>query len=145
MRRDIMKKSIKYIVTLVLTMIMIVGTMKSTFAETFNWIAVKTPGNTGASDLVDIPLYKGKMTFKVTGLSGNCSYLLGKCTTSSNYYYYINNASKSVMISKVNGEQSFYMAFDHDGDRKQIMTLVCSVEHNASVGDLVSARGIIYY
>lgn len=131
-------------IALILTIVIAFGNMGNVFAATYSWGATKTPGQTIATDSVQIPIYKGKMTFKVTKLTGSCSYLLGKCTTKSDKYY-INTSTKSVMITEVGGEQSFYMAFVNGGDSGQYMNLVCSVEHNAGVGDLVGAYGTIYY
>lgn len=124
-----MKKSVRLIATLMVAMLMVVATGKNVSAETYTWTAVKTPGTTqhGTSE-VDIPLYKGKMTFKVTSLSGDCSYLLGKVTSSNNSYYYVNTSEKSVMITEVGGEQSFYMSFTTVGNTMDVMTLICSVE-----------------
>ena len=137
-----MNKNVRRIATLIMTIVMVVALNKNVFAETYTWNATKIPGVQIGEDLKEIPHYKGKMTFKVTGLHGNCSYLLAKCVSYNNSRYYINNTSRSVMITRVNGEQSFYVKFNYNDD---YMYLICSVEHNASIGELVSASGIIYY
>ena len=139
-------KVLKRVTTLMLAMVMAFMMVESVSAETYPWTSVKTPGNTGCMVRdVKIPAYTGKMTFKVTTLSGNCSYLLGKVVSTYGSKYYINNSSKSVMITKVNGEQSFYMKFvGFNILTEQYMYLRCSVEHNASIGETVYASGIIY-
>lgn len=139
-----MRKSLKNLLSIVLTLGLLISCATNVNAETFSWSASKTPGTTKGSTAVQIPIYKGKMTFMVTKLSGDCSYLLGKCV-SINKNYYINNSEKSVMITKVGGAQSFYMRFLNGSELAKYFYLVCSVEHNAYIGDTVSAVGVIYY
>lgn len=140
-----MKKSIKIMLVLMLSVMMITTITENASAATINWSVVKTPGMQTASCSVKMPVYKGQMTYKVTGLSGNCSYLLGKCVSANGNYCYINNSTKSVMITKINGQQSFYMKFINGGDSNEYMYFICSVEHNAGIGDLVVGSGTISY
>lgn len=139
-----MKKLLKTLTSLVMAVAILVSTMEVASAATFTWTATKNPGTSIGVDTVEIPLYKGTMTFKVTNLTGSCSYLLGKCVSNSSLYY-INNTAKSVMITKVNGTQTFSMKFTTAGLKEDYMYLKCTVEHNASIGELVSASGKIYY
>ena len=140
-----MKKSVKIITSLVLAMVMIMSTVEMASAATsYSWTATKNPGTQEGATTVKMPLYKGTLVFKVTSLTGSCSYLLGKCTTRNYDLYYINNSARNVMITKVNGTQSFKMAFTDEGLKENNMYLKCSVEHNALYSDYVSASGTIY-
>lgn len=139
-----MRKSLKNLLSIVLTLGLLISCTTRVNAATHPWSASKTPGVTTGSTMVEIPVYKGKMTFMVTKLSGNCSYLLGKCVSINNNYY-INNSAKCVMITKVGGAQSFYMKFLNGSADADIFYLRCSVEHNAYIGDIVSAVGVIYF
>ena len=85
------------------------------------------------------------MFFKATVLSGNCSYLAAKAVSTYPQKYYINNSARSVLISRVNGEQMFTMRFiNFDITLESDMYVTCTVEHNASIGETVYAKGIIY-
>ena len=139
-----MKKSFKKFLSILLTLGLLISCTTSVNAATYSWSASKTPGMTKGSTAVHIPVYKGKMTFMVTKLSGDCSYLLGKCM-SIDKDYYINNSEKSVMVTKVGGAQSFYMRFLNGNELENYFYLVCSVENNADIGDIASAVGVIYY
>lgn len=141
-----MKKNIRMIAALVIAMIMIMTTVESASAATFSWSSTKTPGYTSAtSTLIKMPLYKGKITFKVTSLSGNCSCLLGQVVSAKPNYCYVNTSSKSVMITKVGGEQAFNMGFTYVGLMQEYMYLSCSVVQNASIGELVYGSGTLSY
>lgn len=141
-----MKKQVRLFVSLMLTLVMVFTISESALAATYSWTAVKIPGNSAyGKAVVSIPLYKGEMTFKLTKLEGDCSYLLAKVTSSNESLYYVDTTTKSVMLTKVNGEQSFYMGFTTLGNAENVMKLNCYVEHNADIGKLIQAAGIIYY
>ncbi|MBP3339092.1 MAG: hypothetical protein J6L69_06790 [Lachnospiraceae bacterium] len=140
-----MNKIVKNIIALMMVLVVVSTMSQSVSAETFYWSATKTPGMTSDYDTVKIALYKGTMTFKVTDLNGSCSYLVGQCESLHSNLYYINNTAKNVKISVENGTQTFIMAFSSAGEKEDYMYLKCSVEHNASVGQLAAAAGIIYF
>ncbi len=140
-------KAIKKIGTLVLVMVMSFVMVQTASAATYEWASIKNPGNAGCvASIVEMPVYAGAITFKTTVLNGNCSYLAGKAEATYPTKYYINNSSRSVLISTVNGEQSFTMKFiNFDISEDSNMYLSCTVVHNANIGDTVYARGIIYH
>lgn len=140
-----MSKNLKMIATLMIAIIMVAATKESASAATYNWGVAKTPGYQTGMSTKEIPLYKGEMTFKVTNFVGNCSYLVARCSSANGNYYYIDNTSKSVSISKLNGQQSFHMKFINDGDDFDYMNLAFYIDNNAGIGETVSANGIIFY
>lgn len=140
-----MNKITKKIISLMMAVVMLGAIPQSVSAATYYWSATKTPGITSDYDTVKIPLYKGTMTFKVTDLNGSCSYLVGQCESLYSSLYYINNSAKNVKISVENGTQTFSMTFTNSGLNQTYMSLKCSVEHNASVGEFAAASGTIYY
>ena len=142
-----MKKSVKIIASLLLAVMMIIGSQERTLAYSTVWAAVKVPGTggTSADTIMNIPLTKGKITFKVTELTGNCSYLIGQCVSTYTNYGYINNSNRSVSVSTVNGEDYFYMSFTTAGAAQDYMYLTCSAKHNASSSELVKVTGTLSY
>ncbi len=142
-----MKKNVNRIMSMILVvMVMIVATKQNILAATYAWSSVKNPGTTG-STITDItmPLYKGKITFKVNDLSGNCSCLYAQVASRYEMYGYINTSSKDVKITLEGGEQGFYMLFTESGLRQDDMFFRCSMVHNASIGELVTASGVLSY
>ena len=140
-----MKKRFKFMATLMMVIMMMFVVTENVSAATYPWSVTKFPGVTSASDSVQMPLYKGQITYKVTELSGDCSYLAGKCASTTDTYCYINNTNRCVLISKVNGSQSFYMAFTAQGLAREYMYFSCSIEHNAGIGELLTAQGTLTY
>lgn len=140
-----MKKRVKLMATLMMVIMMMFVVTENVSAATHSWSVTKTPGVTSASDSVQIPLYKGQITYTVTKLSGTCSYLAGKCATPSDRYCYINTTDHCVLISKVNGSQSFYMAFTEAGLEREYMYFSCSIAHNAGATQLLMAEGTLSY
>lgn len=141
-----MKKIMGICMSVVIAFIMVLSICVNANAATFDWNSTKTPGTTTSStDKVKIPLYKGTLTFKVNTMNGNCSYLAAKCQSYYENKYYINNTSKSILISLVGGTQSFSMKFVNGGDSEEYMYLACSIQHNAQIADLLTASGIIFY
>ena len=144
LEESIMKKSIKFMVILALVAILGITLQESVFAGEITWSATKTPGSTVANTVKDMPVYKGRITFSVTSLTGTCSYLVGKCVTTENDYY-INNSNRAVMVSLVGGSDSFYIKYQNDSEKNDVIYLTCSVEHNASIGTYVSGSGKLIY
>lgn len=90
------------------------------------------------------------MTFKLTALNGDCSNLASHLVSSNASYYYIkkndsDTEGTTLQLTKVGGEQSFYMGFTTAGNQQSVMKFTCSVVHNAGINDTVSASGQIYY
>lgn len=139
-------KTLKKLGTLVLAMMMTFVIAQSVSAETYDWSAVKNPGSSSSSsNSVRLYVTTEELFFKATLLSGNCSYLAGKGVSTYPQKYYINNSARSVLISRVNGEQMFTMRFTNfDITKESYMYVTCTVEHNASIGETVYAKGIIY-
>lgn len=140
-----MKKRIRIMAALMLTVMMVATTLDCAYAASYQWTAAKAPGSRVGETITRIPLYKGTMRFTLTALSGDCSYLLGKVTSNDTEHYYVNNSAKCVMLTKVNGYQDFIMEFINNGDSLAIMQLKCTVEHNAPISATVYARGTITY
>lgn len=141
-----MKKSVRLVATLMAALMMVLAIGKSASAASYSWTAVKTPGTIAyGTTTITIPLYKGEMTFKLTNLYGDCSYLLARVASSNEDYYYVDNSIKSVPLTQINGEQTFYMAFTSLGEAQSNMVLIGSVEHNAGYSQFVEASGEISY
>lgn len=123
---------------------MFIISVEGVLAATYNWDVIKTPGHSNTvSDTVKMPLFKGQITYKVTSLSGNCSYLVAKVTATKSGYYNINTSSKSVMITKVGGQQAFTMYYTDKGSKEEFVYFNCTIEHNASIGELVCGAGTL--
>lgn len=141
-----MKKNTKIIASIMLSIALLFTATESILAASYSWTATKTPGMTAYGETnIEMPLYKGGMTFELTYLYGDCSYLLAKVTSSNDNYYYVNTSTRSVMLTKVHGQQSFSMGFTGIGNAQSKMILKGYVEHNAATGKFVQASGIIFY
>jgi hypothetical protein len=139
-------KILKKITTLVLTMVMTFMMVEGASAATFPWTTVKNPGSSGCQvDDVQMPIYAGTITFKVTNLTGNCSYQVAIASSTYSSKYYVNNSQRCVKVSKLNGESSFSMKFTNTNiSTETYMYIRCSMEHNANIGDTVTTSGILY-
>lgn len=137
------RRRIVAILMFMLTVVM--SSQKSVWAASYPWNVTKNPGTERAYTSVGMPLYKGEITYTVTLLSGNCSYLLGKCESAKENYYYVDNSNQCVMVTEVGGEDSFYMKFINGGESLSHMFFHCSVEHNAEIDERVSGMGTLSY
>lgn len=139
-------KNTKIIASIILSLILLFTANESILATSYSWTAVKTPGITAYGETnITIPLYKGQMMCQITELYGDCSYLLAKVTSSNDDYYYVNTSTRSIMFTRENTEQTFYMGFTDEGNKETYMILKGYVEHNAEVYKFVQASGIITF
>ena len=143
----IIMKALKKIATLVLTMVMVLMMVESAVAKEYSWSSTKSPGNDAAvAHDVRMDVYTGDITFKVNRLSGNCSYQIAVASSAYPNQYYINNSQRCVKISRVNGEDNFKVKFTNfDISSESYMYIRCTMEHNASIGETLTASGILYH
>lgn len=139
------KKSRRLVALLMFVLLLATSSQRGVEAKTYYWNVSKNPGTQTAYTTVGMPLYKGEITYQVTMLSGNCSYLLGKCESAEENYYYIDNSNQCVMVTAIGGEDSFYLEFINGGDSFDYMYFRCSVEHNAGIADVISGMGTLSY
>lgn len=95
-----MKKLMKNILAGVLVLGTVFLGASKVNAATYNWSITKNPGSEYASDIVTIPVYKGRIYFNVNGLSGNCSCLIAKCESLNSKESVVNNSLKCIRVTK---------------------------------------------
>lgn len=140
-----MKKYLRMMSLIMVTMIMLMTTEVSAATEIYYWDLVKNPGMTDAGvDRIKIPMDAGTFTYTVSQLGGNCSCLIAKAESTYNNEYYINNANKCVMLTVPGGSETFTMHFVNGIKQNENMSIDCSIIHNADIGTLVYGSGTIY-
>lgn len=138
-----MKKLMKNIIASILVLgIVFLGASKVN-AATFNWSITKNPGSEYASDIVTIPVYKGRIYFNVKGLSGDCSCLIAKCESLNSKECVVDNSLKCVRVTKPNASDSFTLIYYNGSEKKRTTKLLVSLDHNASIGTMLRSNGTI--
>ncbi len=140
-----MKKLMKNIIASILVLgIVFLGASKVN-AATFNWSITKNPGSEYASDIVTIPVYKGRIYFNVKGLSGDCSCLIAKCESLNSKECVVDNSLKCVRVTKPNASDSFTLKYYNGSEKKDTTNLLVSLDHNASIGTMLRSNGTITF
>lgn len=140
-----MKKLIKN----VLAGILVLGTVflgaSKVNAATHYWSITKNPGSEYASDIVTIPVYKGRIYFNVKGLSGDCSCLIAKCESLNSKECVVDNSLKCVRVTKPNASDSFTLKYYNDSEKNRTTKLLVILDHNASIGTMLRSNGTITF
>lgn len=140
-----MKKLMKNIIASILVLgIVFLGASKVN-AATFNWSITKNPGSEYASDIVTIPVYKGRIYFNVKGLSGDCSCLIAKCESLNSKECVVDNSLKCVRVTKPNASDSFTLKYYNGSEKKDTTNLLVILDHNASIGTMLRSNGTITF
>lgn len=140
-----MKKLMKNIIASILVLgIVFLGASKVN-AATFNWSITKNPGSEYASDIVTIPVYKGRIYFNVKGLSGDCSCLIAKCESLNPKECVVDNSLKCVRVTKPNASDSFTLKYYNGSEKKDTTNLLVILDHNASIGTMLRSNGTITF
>lgn len=140
-----MKKLMKNILAGVLVLGTVFLGASKVNAATYNWSITKNPGSEYASDIVTIPVYKGRIYFNVNGLSGNCSCLIAKCESLNSKESVVNNSLKCIRVTKPNASDSFTLKYYNGSEKKSTTKLYVSLDHNASIGTLLRTNGTITF
>lgn len=141
----LMKKLVKYnLVVVLLIGTVFFGTFKVN-AATYNWSVIKNPGSNSSSDIVKIPVYKGRIYFNVKELNGNCSCLIAKCEGLNSNECIVNNSLKCVRVTKPNASDSFTLKYFNNSEKKDSTKLLVTLDHNASTGTLLRSNGTITF
>lgn len=140
-----MKKLMKNIIAGILVLgTIFLGTSKVN-AATHYWSIMKNPGSEYASDIVTIPVYKGRIYFNVKGLSGDCSCLIAKCESLNSKECVVDNSLKCVRVTKPNASDSFTLIYYNGSEKKRTTKLLVSLDHNASIGTMLRSNGTITF
>lgn len=105
----------------------------------------ENPGSEYASDIVTIPVYKGRIYFNVKGLSGDCSCLIAKCESLNSKECVVDNSLKCVRVTKPNASDSFTLKYYNGSEKKRTTKLLVSLDHNASIGTMLRSNGTITF
>lgn len=140
-----MKKLMKNIIAGILVLgTIFLGTSKVN-AATHYWSITKNSGSEYASDIVTIPVYKGRIYFNVKGLSGDCSCLIAKCESLNSKECVVDNSLKCVRVTKPNASDSFTLIYYNGSEKKRTTKLLVSLDHNASIGTMLRSNGTITF
>lgn len=143
-----MKKNVKMIVALALAVIMVMASQESFLANDQDW-NISTTSSVNQTTEIVIPYYEGDITYKLTSLSGNCTYLVAECQPNAMYaaYYWMNNTAGCIRLTKP-AEETFRMGFSSLGKSKRPdVSFIMYIDHNASAASNISlsAKGKICY
>lgn len=140
-----MKKLMKNILAGVLVLGTVSFGASKVNAATYNWSVTKNPGVSYASDIVTIPVYKGRIYFNVKGLSGDCSCLIAKCSSLNSKECDVNNSLKCVRVTKPNASDSFTLKYYNGSEKKSNTKLLVSFDHNATIDKMLRSNGTITF
>ena len=140
-----MKKLMKNIIAGILVLGTVFLGASKVNAATYNWSITKNPGSEYASDIVTIPVYKGRIYFNVKGLSGDCSCLIAKCESLNSKECVVDNSLKCVRVTKPNASDSFTLIYYNGSEKKRTTKLRVSLDHNASIGTMLRSNGTITF
>lgn len=140
-----MKKCVKLIAGLLTAMVMMVANVGNVMAATYSWDMIKNPGSNASTDLVVMPLYKGRIYFGVTDMSATCSYYVAICHSTYSDRCYVDNSTRCAKVSAAGAECGFYLTYTVNGLLYDDVYLSTYLEHNGTIGDRISSYGTIRY
>ena len=114
-------------------------------AASYSWVMNKNPGSSASTDLVVMPLYKGKIYFGVTEMSGTCPYYVAICHSTFSDRCYVNNSTRSAKVSVPGAECGFYLNYTAKGLLYDDVYLSTYLDHNGTTGDHITSYGTIRY